>query len=266
MKHMAGAIALAVLVVFCGIGSGEPLLDQTPDTVFLAHFDQGLDADFALGKKEALLVKNARLAGEGKGITGNCLSIGPSGSLVFSAADGNVPVNEGTIELWVKTDVWESSADTTPATDGQRYHRMFHITGKPWGSMCALYDDYWDLFNARVSPVTSGAKEIALGYAAPLKKGEWKYVAVTWKNFNGEKARQEVAFYVNGVLQQSLSGLTVDFATDGNSNLCIGCAPDDPNSSWNGYVDEVRIQKICLNMGKLYVTYKKGLAILTGQK
>jgi len=267
VKHIiCGAVLVSVLL--CGgVFGAEPLMDQTPETVFLAHFDQGLNADFAVGKKEALMMKNAQLAGEGKGLTGNCVQVGPGGSLAFSATDGNFPVNEGTLELWVKTDAWESTADTKPAGDGQRYHRIFHINGKPWSSLTAVYDDYWNMFNARVSPVTAaGAKEMALGYGTPVKKGEWIYVAVTWKNFNGEKGRQEVSLYINGVLQSSRSDLTVDFAVDANSRISLGCAPDEPASSWNGYIDEVRIQKTCLNMGKLYLTYKKGLAILAGSR
>jgi hypothetical protein len=214
------------------VATAAPDPAATTPTRFLAHYDgnsgnNGVDADFAVGSKIA--VGNGGQASVPGKFGGKSLDgYNPSGEVTYQTA-GNLNVDSGTIEMWVKTDQW---------ADGQ-YRGLFSATQAVASSG-----------DIRIQKTSGNALEVMMtgnGYsqgwslnsgALSLDSG-WHHLAWSW-DFDANKA----ALYVDGtVVDNSISywGLpTIGFPGLLNPTFEVGTIQNG-SGAFNGFIDEFRI-------------------------
>ena len=139
-------------------------------TLFLAHFDGQGEPDFAAGSREpegwAGLTEAGRFAG--------ALSLGVSQSVSFRADDGNFPLGQGTLEMWIRPG-WDGNDGKVRMVLGTRGAKSNYLNINKLAS---------NKFGFGISGMPQGQK---FTYArvdtdvSTWRAGEWRHVAVCWK-------------------------------------------------------------------------------------
>lgn len=155
-------------------------LQPDEHTLFLAHFDKGLKADFAKGKPEAQGQGEITLGQEGR--FGEAVRLTGRQTLSF-AGPGNLDPTRGTLEFWF-----------CPETDPFQPFRIFSFRSAPHS-----YLNINLIPESRLGAAICGGTEEAWVYrrrdchVTDWKQGEWHHLAVTWEPGT-------FAFYVDGKL------------------------------------------------------------------
>lgn len=162
MPGIARSVPVALLLVVSAHGGGHDLADGL---LFRAAFDQGLDADHAVGNGKHRASGHVEAA---EGFAGG-------GALIHSAdqtqaelsfaAPGNVDLRRGTFSFWLEP-AWDTAVVRAPS--------LFNI-----GGALRLY--YEPTVPALVVLVTqSDGKLLVLQATHRLQAGRWVHVACTW--------------------------------------------------------------------------------------
>jgi beta-galactosidase len=146
------------------------------ETLFLCHFDKGVEPDYAFGSGYPAIWKGNISDGEGR-FGGGVRNDGVGkGMLGYSGQDGNIDWNEGTLEFWLNPD-WDGRDSGTHyffvAGDvlAHDFMEMFYSGGN---LRFRYYDTDWRLGQA------CGRVDGQAG-SPLLKKGRWSHVAFTWR-------------------------------------------------------------------------------------
>jgi len=154
------------------------------ETVFLAGFDAGYDADFAQGSPKARLAEgvtdeDVRLT---EGRFGRGVFIGrkvPALALSYPSK-GNFPVKEGTVEFWFRPE-WSSDfrEPDGPAWLQGRTEVVFFLTsGEPTGFR--LVKNQYNVLHFFYALSYDSAKSRVGRVGNLWTKGRWNYYAVSW--------------------------------------------------------------------------------------
>ena len=219
MLRCGGLALTTALFALCSASGQAPKEPFTPDpaTFFLAHFDGSAEPDVARGGRE--LEGNASLIDQG--LFAGALHIQSRRGVSYPGADGNFPVGQGTIEMWVR-----------PAWDGGdgKVRRLFGCRG-----VDSNFININKLATNKFGVGIAGqAKGQPLVYSRPdvdvshWRAGEWRHVAVCWTSGS-------VALWLDGKLAREgkKDGLAPRMAP---RSFILGGDPCD--------VDEFRISSV----------------------
>jgi hypothetical protein len=221
---------------------------------FHASFDQGADADFALGDKQAYTVSLAmgEIVREGSpGISDPSIRIEqgagkygaaltftrPSDFILFYKAEKNVAYSSeafrGTASFWMRVD---------PAEIGGQYADPVQLTDKIFSDDCIWIDftkndvpsdfrlgvfgdhDTWDPNNLK-----GQAREfywrLAKVVEPPFAKDRWTHVAVTWDGLNNSQ-NGRARLYFNGEYKEATGIIRERFNWEvANATIRLGTGP-----------------------------------------
>ena len=262
MESRLGALCALVigLVIYCDlnvcpVAAAEFEVDAK--TLFLVHFNDKIDADFAKGTAErtkgnAGLTKNKQgKYGEAlvcaKGMTTNLQGIfAPYFQLAFPMS-GNLDLKKGTLEFWLKCNFPKKLT----AEDGQALHYLFDLptslTDKNGNAkrMCLVVREYrlakdsdqtGKMFHYFFAGGDQEVKDISC--IIDWQPGEWHHVSATW---DGE----EGALFLDGVKKGSHAISKGLFGADPSvfkgEFLVGGLLNADNSEGPEGLVDELRI-------------------------
>ncbi len=201
---------LVAFIVLALPGGALAQLGADDATLLLAHFDVGVDADFAVGTWTGSGPSASEALVEGR--VGKGLALGPVGRLTFVANDGNFNAESGTVELWVRPR-WSGDdgvARTILGTraDGANYINLNKLDTNRLGIAMAggsEGDFVWERSDADV---------------ADWKAGEWHFIVGTWGG-------GEMHFFIDGVEVGSAATdaqpmtITPEALTIGGSDIVI---------------------------------------------
>lgn len=204
MRHPTGRLAL-VCALLCRAGAAPPALPFAPDeqTLFLCHFQRGLDADVAVGNPEAQgcaeLVAGGPSGSAVRLKRGLCLN--PDGlRLPFAPLTyevfGNIELDRGTLEFAVAPDFSERKPDN------EHYlHYLFDARRGSSDGVVVMIDATPTRRTLMYFERPAGTEE-SLSLAVDVtgwQPGAWHHVAVTW-----EPGRR--ALWVDGQLAGTRTG------------------------------------------------------------
>ncbi|MDD3927819.1 MAG: LamG domain-containing protein [bacterium] len=170
-------------------------------TLFLAHYNDGLDADYAMGIP--LSTGNMALTegrfGRGvlavKGlIRQENLFSSPFFRMLRYDHQKNFDVNMGTLEMWVKPSFSESSplmyTDPLDDKDGDSYNRymLFHIAISPGNRQIALYlrknkeTGATDVVFQEMTARNTNENLFLIAGDTGFNRDTWHHIAVVWNN------------------------------------------------------------------------------------
>ncbi len=179
------ALMLAATSAFAQAKAPEP----DANTLFLAHFDEGFDADHAEGDGTAE-VSGAELATEGK--WGGAVRLSEEQDLSFDPA-GNIDMAEGTISFWFKPD-WDEGVPDSHAI------LSMGLDGDPPGYF-VLSQGWWEtsggagrMYYVHDNQAYLHCNTQALTNMAPEVLNRWHHFALTWE----EGAPGQNAIYLDG--------------------------------------------------------------------
>ena len=249
--------------------------DNRDDTlpIFVAHFDNGLNADTSAGATAPTQADTVAITTGGQGWDGEAVVIGDTTSSSVLLYDGaNINMAAGTVEMWVKTDNWSSDYFDT---DGANYlfsamdpdtpinaltlhiQRYTNSGGGHWADARFLsFSDWWD------SPTITGQSGYAttfngfggsenpwrqaLGHVNdPYWNQKWHHLAITWEadNYLADPTAGTMKLYLEGQLtmqwdswQGSILPNVTSFA-----DFALGCQRNNLAGQFKGFIDEVRI-------------------------
>jgi hypothetical protein len=235
------------------VHAGEFSADE--NTLFLAHFNKAIDADFAKGDPKA--------AGEAKldphGRYGGALSAKNEApdSRVFCplgfAVKNNLNPQAGTLEMWIKT-TYDSSKNPKNSA-GYAFYFLFKIKTagrvtdeKEFNKLLLSIREVNYAADSRVAMLATGSAPEFLEFYVGNQADIWTHYAITWENGT-------VALYINGnrvgtTLLRNANEMLYMNADANNDRFYIGGnVLDDfqsanPNTNANSLIDEVRISDI----------------------
>lgn len=207
-------------------------------TLFLADYDgdtgnSGLDADLAVGSPTATAA-NGSISGTAKWGAG---ALDPTNdtSLLSYATAGNFNLNAGTVEMWLRTDTWNSA----------------------WGGFFNAYIDnsndirFWKRSDGRIqATMNSGAGGVWNLWGPVLNlDSDWYHVAWTW-----DFTANTTTMYLDGTpLTSSLffTNITeLGFAGTVDANFEVGAAQN--GLEFQGQIDDFRISDVDLYGGQSF--------------
>lgn len=264
MKSRFGTSAILVigLVISCNLNSICPVvaaeLEVDKNTLFLAHFNDKIDADFAKGTAEhskgnaGISKGNQGKYGEAlvcaKGMTSNPQGVSAPYQQPSFPMDGNLDPKKGTLEFWIKCNFPKKLT----ADDIQALHYIFdlptnNLTDKNGNTkrMVLVMREY------RISKDSDQTQKVIHYFAAggdnevkditckiDWKPGEWHHVAVTW---DGEEA----TIFLDGAKKGSQAISKGLFGGDRSvfkgEFLIGGLWNGDNTQGPEGLIDELRI-------------------------
>ncbi len=188
LRFMLAACVAVLLTHAAALAQSSP--PQVDDhTLFLAHFNEGFDADYAAGDPAAE-VNGAELVAEGK--WGGAVRFGDGQDLSFDTA-GNLDMAAGTLMFWFKPD-WQSGAPNSHAL------LSMNLDGDPPGYF-VLSQGWWESSGGvgRMYFVLDNQSYMHCSTQAwsnmdAEELGRWHHVALTWT----EGARGVMALYLDG--------------------------------------------------------------------
>ncbi len=160
---------------------------------------------------------------------GSALAVEPGGLLAF-AREGNLDLNEGTLEMWVA-----ARADGDDPVYAARNHVLFHYRAPNGDNMTISHSRTAGLLYA--GGTVRGQWESAYGGAASMREwraGEWHHLAYTW---SAEQNRMR--FYVDGVLTADTNERRYWPPDAGGDRFSLG--GDLGGAAAHFFIDEVRI-------------------------
>lgn len=242
----------------CGITTGEgSVVGEAPievdsETMMLINFDEGLDAAFARGSPLSTgsmelvpgVFGSAARARPGA-IERDHLFAAPFFRMVRCRHDDNFPVEQGTLEMWVRPHFGnvENLGEATLPHMGNDYY-LFHFAISPGHRDVALFLREWVDERDGLSRVVGFRDRTARRTAdtrqmfSPkdiLQPGEWHHIAVTW----GDHGR---TLFVNGMPVASMDhrGPLPAFGPSARPMAVGSMATYSSRPAWSD-IDEVRI-------------------------
>ena len=189
---------------------GGPYTDDS-DTLLLAHYDGSFDGT----QGEVGSPSGAMLV---EGLYGQGAAVGYGDRLSY-AAEGNLDLNQGTIEFWLKPD-WNG--------DDMESYTFFEM-GYEWFNRMRIMKDGAN--NLRFM-VWDDDTEYGVAFnVGDWLAGEWHHIAATWQG-------DEIALYIDGLQVGTSEGVTMPAALV--DKLFVGSAALDPQYA-QGVIDELRI-------------------------
>jgi hypothetical protein len=238
----------------CPVAAAE--LEVDANTLFLAHFNDKIDADFAKGTAEHAR-GNASITKEKQGKYGEALVCCDKGMVTNSQGisapyyqlafplDGNLDLKKGTLEFWLKCNFPKKLT----ANDNQALHYIFdlptNLTDKNGNSkrITLVVREYrlddgstGKVFHYFVAGEDKENKDISC--KIDWQPGEWHHVAVTWDDDEAtlflDGAKKGSCVINKGLFGADRSVLKGDFMIGGLWN-------GDNKQGPEGLIDELRI-------------------------
>jgi len=237
---------LPALMLLCGCATGRNQANGNlrEALTFHASFDQGLDADFALGDaafrhapsigKQA--EANPGLPGSGEvqlakdaGRFGHALRFTKKKSpMPFFRAFKNVPYRtndwSGTVSFWLSTD---PAGELEPG-----FCDPIQVTPRAWNDACffvefekrtndipfrlGVYPDFkvWNPNNKKWENVTADEKPLRTAPTTPFARGKWTHVVFTWEHFNAGRDDGVAKLYLDGAQAATIGPRRQTFTWD----------------------------------------------------
>lgn len=223
MPHPICRMSVRLSRLLVGVGlcaaAQPPESPFRPDsgTLFLAHFDETGEPDVAGGSREA--EGDAELIADGR--FGVALALRARQSVRYLGSDGNFPVGQGTVEMWVRPR-WDGSDGAVRILFSARgrdsnYININKLASNKFGVGVCGQEEGKDLVYVRPDVDVS-----------EWKAGTWHHVAVCWRSDRAE-------LWLDGALAAASSkqGLAPRMAPD---SFVLGTDPCD--------IDELRISSV----------------------
>lgn len=222
-------------------------------TLFLAHYDNGIDADFAKGDKKgagyAEVDPEGKFGGALKAVSGAAIVDGYPRNFVAPGyrVKGNLNPECGTLEMWIKTTYSEKANPGNPS--GYAFYRFMQL--KRDEVKDEKTDRYKILFmvtekdykpGARVLMIFTGGTK-SVNAAAGGFADKWTHYALTWE-------KGVVTLFINGTRFASMTndnGMLYLVPDVDNDKFYIGGTVisdlhgADYGSNANSLIDELRI-------------------------
>ena len=234
--------------------------DTRDDTlpVFVAHFDNGLNADASAGSQAPTQADTVGITSGSMGWAGEAAAIGETSVLLYDGA--NINMAAGTVEMWVKTDTWTADYYDTNGTNV-----LFSVMDPdtPTNAMTMSLNRYagWGaagyfLALSDYAPPSGNAANVGTwndgnyppfvrmyGFANnPIWNTKWHHLAVTWEadNYVSSHTQGTVRIYLEGQLAMETWGNYLANVTS-YVDFAVGCNRGSLGSQLKGYIDELRI-------------------------
>ncbi|MHC1708714.1 MAG: LamG-like jellyroll fold domain-containing protein [Bacteroidales bacterium] len=201
-----------------GISGGAPVIGFAPDTsyAYISNCGDSLEVQGII-QNNGLIDLNWSANNQSSG--GTALSFDSYGEWVSVGDYGPMP-EQGTIEFWMWTNLWQS------------YNNVFCTNGLGYDNIGIRFEEYSSgQFLAIVGDDYSNYYGFTLSYSIPVN--EWQHVAMTW-----DKDQNKVWFYLNG--NEVISEGYCDTWATNWYDFVIG-AGYNTDRWWNGLIDEFRI-------------------------
>jgi hypothetical protein len=210
------------------------------ETLALAHFDKGAQADF--------LAKGVNWTPTDVEVSEGVAGMLKKGAQIVVRFEGGVP-KAGTIEFFFKAN-WASVPGPAPATDGVARHVFWWAPMSGEGMLSCYYLDEFDYMGARYA---SKKGKLAVTVPQAIRPGEWHHVAVCWEGQpDGGMAGR---LFVDGL--RANAGVDRWPAPIAFQNeISIGGMPG--SGTWpNAWIDEVRISCVQRYKSSFPVRYSR---------
>lgn len=264
MKSLINIVCYAFILALLTACNSEPGSELANHLTFYASFDDGFEADIALGDPTLYIAPSLSRAAEelepydgqdvhgriveGEGRYGNALHIDlPYDPILFYRGETNMPYSEqnwsGTVSFWMKLD----PADLAPG-----YSDPIQITSRGWNDGALFVDftdedprifrfaifpdrEVWDAEERDWNDVPIQERPMVDVPEPPFSNDRWTHVAFTFHNFNTGNSDGVVNCYLDGQLIDTLSGRekTITWTPD-RVAIWLGY-------TFRGYLDELSI-------------------------
>lgn len=244
-----GVLAVAILSVANSRTEANETLRKA--LTFHGSFDNGVDADFALGEKRLFhapaMNKRAEAkpglppSGEvvmvrGGGRFGNGLRfVKKKSPLVFFEAEKNFPYARsnwsGTVSFWLSLDPetelepgYTDPIQITPrAWNDGAFFVEFGKDEKPRHFRLGVYADFkvWNPDNRDWNAIPWPEKPLVTVERPPFARGKWTHVVFTFENFNTGQPNGVPILYLDGIRQGQLSPRVQTFTWDPSQTLIM---------------------------------------------
>lgn len=245
----------AIIVLLAIIAA--PALAQEPQLLFHADFDDGLEAEVAVGDPSATLLRRAEGTDAAiaeiertRGVFGD--AIVTAEEYVRYSGEGNILPHRGTVELWVKPIDWVGDDDL--------FHVFFNTNNQNpgWLILYKYLRTEADTGISRRMTFYVGAdpgeerlgKVMVPGTRVDWQPGIWHHVAGTWE-------RGHAALYLDGALVAEGSGGAVPTAPFTQINFGQPWGEPGPRTT---AIDEPRIWDAPLAAEAIRASFAAGLA------
>ena len=205
------------------------------DTLFLAHYNDQVDADYANGSDEA----NSGGAEFEEGQLFQCVNVNAINSayLDYESLD-NFNQDQGTIQFWCKPD-WSSSTE-----DDDGY--LFSLSSGNTSLACDQASSFTIFTSDDCSKLNFYIRSDLPGVGAHVhstnidwEEGTWANIACIWGGINGGGPTAYSKLYVDGVEESSISNRNTQIVAI-DPKMCIGHVRDNV-CRFNGSFDELLI-------------------------
>ncbi len=229
--------ALCCLILLC---TGLSAQDWKRSLTFYASFDQGLDAEFALGDKRIYTAPNYKAQLEAKpglhnpdvtvvagGLTGSALRFGKKNDkAIFYQGDKNLTFREGdwtgSISFWLNLDpdqeLEPGFCDPIQVTD-KAYNDSaiwvdFTKDEKPRHFRLGVFGDLkvWNPTNLPSDKNPAFANRLITVTKPPFRRGTWTHVVITHTGLGGGKGVAKL--YLDGKIQGTTQTIGEPFRWD----------------------------------------------------
>ncbi len=272
--YLKGVIGLLLLLQFSCQPKSSSELGKA--LTFFVSFDEGTDADFALGDKSIYTATSRKKLDsaqvgmtntdhqiiEGKGKVGDAFKFGKKSSqVIFYKSKDNIAYDpqrwSGTISFWLSLD---------PATDlAPGYTDPIQITDVNYNDASIWVDftnenprdfrlgvigdlDQWSLDTLTTSSETEFEKRLVRIKAPPFSKDSWTHVAITYSELGTSES--SASLYMNGKMMGAINGIDDPFTWElEKSNIYLGL-------NFIGLMDELSIFNRPLAASEIEALYK----------
>lgn len=236
-------MVLVLALIISHDGQGQ---DLNAGLLFKAYYDDGLDADVAVGARNA----SARNTEMVDGFSGKGVRIKEQGLLGYKLEE-NVSFIEGTFSCWLKTGQGEG--------EGKDFLPLFSVEVKNGGK-------FWLGWRKVEMVVESGSAVNSLRRLTTSrmdwKADEWHHVALVWKKdsgiggeWKGGTGRGEIILVVDGKALINDTQVEIPASVGG----CFYVGSDPALGRFAGLLDQIRIYKKALAMAEITTLFTAGL-------
>lgn len=249
MKHTLRSTLLLPLLAAVGF-SAELLHAAPPPTdealTFHAGFDGKTDADMSLGAGSPSM--RGRDCYE-PGVFGQAIVVGETGATLTFPSAGNLPLDKGTVEMWVQPVKWNMVENF--AYDA--HHVFFRAQDdKSWFQIYRF--DRGGFWCVRGTNSDYGTLNTISSYSPVI--GRWVHLVTTW---DGNKVRQ----YVNGLSfaneLKPMAGLPAKFEV---GDIPFGVSANYARKPQTTLIDDLRIYNRPLTSAEIQARFAAGMAQL----